>query len=293
MKNKNKHQKHPYLAIAEKLSKKVQPYFAFVTNSEFDTRTSEIITVLVKKDQTIIHKIHFLANSQKAKRSSNLEQTLLFDPDFKFLSAALSNKEPKFSDSEIDDRHSCSIISDIINFLTMTDKTKAQAIYWENHLLGIKAAMSKIFDLDTVPQKEFFWYGSDELRSRYSGSKLNFKDEQRVKIIDTSALLFNWKEDRSIDHHSGITYHDDKFIYVGAKWKFKKLSKTGTDGKKAFNYKKIKPLAAEIKKAEKFPYIHVNGQILTMKKQGDHFSLYDDQGEVKVTHNDLLLYLLD
>lgn len=296
-----KNTKHPYLTIADKLRKKVQPYFAFVSGGEFDNRTSEIITVLIKKDQSIIHKIHFLANAQKAKRSSNIEETLLFDPNFKFLSAALSNKAPKFEEPEIDDRNSYSTIKDVVDFLTMNDKSKGQEVYWKNHLLGIKASISKIFNLETVPQKEFFWLGSDELRPRYSGSKLNLKNEQRVKVIDSSAILFQGQEGRSIDLLTGVTYSDDKYLYIGAKWKLKRLNSkskekadtTGFDGHKTFKYKSVKPSTEEIRKATKLPFLKIKGQVYTLKKQGETFSFYDEQGEIKISHPDLLLYLLD
>lgn len=230
---------------------------------------------------------------------------LFYDPGMINLSKIVFNQPIK-----LDYDNGSKWLWQIIKSFTKEDyynKEKQLKNYHKLHMFELKDLLRKTVHLPVDPNLEFFLYGDDELVARYkNNNKLEIPAKGvRVKIQDKSAILFKGKS-RNIDLSTGLFYMNDGYMYLDRnivemvdceEGDHEFVSYNGNNEKK-FSKMQLKA-GVDLTKIKKIPYELADGMELTLKisktknKNGIHtYYFTDDEGKIRISHPDLLIYIL-
>jgi hypothetical protein len=212
--------------------------------------------------------------------------TMIYDPSFEHTNKILKNEEVS-SDYKI------------LYAILKSFSKKATPKYYDLLPYPLKKDLEKTFKLRINADKEYFLFGNDELKSRYSYKNLKaIKKNQKVQINDSSAVLVVHNGKRYVDISSSFFYMDDKYIYkddICKRVKVENINEadiTSSDGEKNTYYKTV--LKDNVRLSEltnKVRYYKVNGKKFTLIKHKNEFFLKDQKGLIEISHPDLLIYL--
>lgn len=222
--------------------------------------------------------------------------TLIYDKDYQSLKGII-NKNPVLDKNKDPTRLLESIYS------SFKKSPKPKLIDWLPY--SLRKESEHFNKLSLSVDQEFFFYSSDELVHRYrqSKGKYKLKKNQKVKIIDDSALIFTNKDGtRTLDLHLGTKHLDEKFLYLdtdlteqieveeGDEYNFMQLGE-GPGNSKYF--KTVLKNGVNVKTLKnKIPYVKANKKEFDLVKKGKEYFLKDNKGLISISHPDLLVYML-
>lgn len=163
----------------------------------------------------------------------------------------------------------------------------------------LKKIFYKNFRNETNPDKEFFLFGNDELKKRYSYKKAKL-DNSLVKIIDSSALLIKTDNNGYIlDIDTGLHYKDNNFIYLDNVFSYKRCKRSDKEmtifssknGKERY-FKKVLKNGVDLKKSKKNKYLKADGLVMKLKRVNGIYFLFHKGKKINICHPDLLIYKL-
>lgn len=222
--------------------------------------------------------------------------TLIYDKNYQVLSGIIQ-KNP-FVETNKDP-------ADLLLALYLNFKKRPKPKFVNKLPYRLRKESEKLNKLSLTADREYFFYGDDELAARYreSRGKVKLKKNQKVKIIDESALLFTLTDGtRIIDLHTGTKFLDKNYLYLDEHIVEYKEVQEGEDhdlvslgeSPSAKRYLKA-TLKADVdlaKLTNKIPYTKANNKEFTLVKKGELYSLEDKEGLIAISHPDLLVYLL-
>jgi len=135
------------------------------------------------------------------------------------------------------------------------DKKIKNKQYWKLIRFELKELLSAHFKLGLDPKKEYFLFGNNQIRARYYENFMSpsIRTNQKIKIIDDSAILIEKNQKRIIDIDHEIL----------------------------------------IKTELKLTYKNVDQMVFNLSKNtASEFVLSDNFGEIEIHHPDLLFYFL-
>lgn len=230
---------------------------------------------------------------------TNLYTKIIFDPNYKFLKKIINQQNFKR-----DYENGSEVLFHILQALKRLTQSEAETAYEHIHDYALKQALIRHYHLNQDPNKEFFLFGDDEFRPRYTDFQPPLKvpsEGLKVKIQDKSALLFT-RENGSqyLDLDIGMFYKDDTYIYLNSKIvQMVKCSKAESTTvsynsktkSKIYRKLELKP-GIDLTHEKKIRYQSANGREFTLKLNHQTYFLEDDQGtKVDLSHPDLLVYI--
>jgi hypothetical protein len=224
--------------------------------------------------------------------------SVIQDEDFFFLKKIVYKEklEPSYENGS---KH----LFNIIQAFSSRNSKNALKYYKSIFPFELKSLLNDHFKLGLDPAKEYFLYGNDELRPRFSQSKEIKvpKKGLRCKIDDDSAIIIYKPECRIIELTEPFhCYQDKKYIYIGKIFHYKKckaedstyIQFNGKTEKRTY-MKAVLNKGVDLKKQERFAYKKANQMEFVLKQDSKGiFSLWDKDGEVIIVHPDLLIRIL-
>ena len=232
---------------------------------------------------------------------------IIFDENFQFLKKCI---EETVSESDFDFYENFGL-RDLFYLVKGFKKNinQEEAIYAYKKTIDYlpRKLLSETHNIGWNPGHEFFLFGNDELSPRYRGypHKKILGDKNKVLILDKSAVVIGDINNRSIDLLPSTFYRDEKFIYLDKNI----VSIVRTESNEndslivghSINPKTLKKSYAklvldpsvDLSKVKKTPYENVDKKIFNLICKNDVYHLEDDDGEkIKISHPDLLIYIL-
>jgi hypothetical protein len=218
------------------------------------------------------------------------------DEDFKNLEKIINNK--KF---QLDYENGSKVLFSTLNTFSNQAIKKVKQNYEDIYQFELRDLLNTFFNLKLNPRQEFFLYGKDELRPRFSQVKMIKIPKKGIpcRIEDKSALIISFNEHRCIDlNWNG--YATKTHIYFGDSFHNVQCSQANSETvsynsvtKKKTYWKKVLKPGLALKKEKGLPYKKADGFSFILKKDSKGiYSLWDKQGKIQIDHPDLLIRIM-
>lgn len=238
--------------------------------------------------------------TSKNQYFSSFNSLVFFDEKFSLLKDLITNQPIK-----LEYTNGSKELSNILKAFSsenVDNKIKNQQ-YWKLVRFELKELLSTHFKLGLDPRKEYFLFGNDQIRARYDENFTapSIRNNQKIKIIDNSAILIENNQKRIIDIDHGGLYKTDFHIYLNSdifhyipcsKEEGDTVSYDSKTGLTTYKKRVLKD-GINLTTESRLPYKNADQMIFNLSKNTEsEFVLSDNLGEIQIHHPDLLFYFL-